>query len=47
MKTHEPKLTISYCENPMPDDLQAEKYIIFIKHLVDVFNQVEKDNVKK
>ncbi len=44
MKKDLPKLKVIYCKNPMPEDLKAEKYIKFLKHLVKVFKEQEVRN---
>lgn len=46
----EPKIKILYCEDASSDALKAEKYIKFIKHLVNVVKEQEeisKKNTKK
>lgn len=47
MKKDLPKFEVIYCKEPLPEDLRAEKYINFIKHLVDAFKMEEKDNDQK
>lgn len=44
MKKDLPKFKVIYCENPIPEDLKAEKYIRFLKHLVEIFKTEEKTN---
>lgn len=36
-----PKFNVVYCNEPTPDMLKAERYIQFIKHLVNVVKEQE------
>lgn len=38
---NEPKFTVVHCNEPTPDMLKPEKYIQFIKHLVNVVKEQE------
>lgn len=44
MKKDLPKFEVIYCKEPLPEDLRAEKYINFIKRLVEAFKMEEKTN---
>ncbi len=44
MKKDLPKFEVIYCDEPLPEDLRAEKYIRFLKHLVEVYKRKEKEN---
>ena len=41
IKKNEPKFNVIYCKDPTPDNLKAEKYIKFLKHLVKVVKEQE------
>lgn len=41
MKRETPKFKVIYCADPNPEDLKAEKYIQFLKHLVKVVKEQE------
>ena len=47
MKKKLPEFEVIYCKEPLPENLRAEKYISFIKHLVEVFKTEEKNNDQK
>jgi len=47
MKKDVPKFKVVYCKSPMPEDLKAEKYIKFLKHLVKVVKEQEELSKKK
>lgn len=36
-----PKFKVIYCENPIAENLKAEKYVKFLKHLVKVVKEQE------
>lgn len=38
---NESKFTVVYCNDPTPDMLKPERYIMFIKHLVKVVKEQE------
>lgn len=46
-KTNYPKFRVVYCADPTPEDLKAEKYIKFLKHLVKVVKEQEELSKKK
>lgn len=41
MRRDTPKFKVSYCKNPIPETLKAERYIKFLKHLVKVVKEQE------
>lgn len=47
MKKNMPKFTVIYNDEPLPEDIRAEKYIKFLNHLVEIYKSNQKDKKKK
>ena len=47
MKKDLPKFEVIYCKEPLPEEVRAEKYINFIRHLVEAFKMEGKENEQK
>lgn len=47
MKKDYPKFKVVYCQDVTPENLKAEMYIKFLKHLVNVVKEQEKLSKKK
>lgn len=45
MKKDMPKFTVIYNNEPLPEDIRAEKYIKFLNALVDIYKTNQKDKI--